>query len=522
MSKSLVTLAVLALLLLGVLPLFALGSNTGLDDLALLVEPRVLSLLGRTISLGLGAALIATLLGLPFGFLVARTNVPFAGLLRPLGAVPLFLPSLLIAVAWAPLCSLRGGLAATLILGFSTFPLVALFATRAFERIDVSRSEAAQLIGGWRASLRMELPLVWPAVLAGAALAFAFAVNDYATPDYVSSVGVKFNVYADEVFGSWSQLNDPGRATAKALPLIALTLCALLPALSLRRRGSLATQDSTFRRATPFDLGKWRFVALLVCLVPLSLGALIPLARMTFEAAQGSKLLETDAFTLGNFTSNLSRSFGLAVERARGDLLNSFLFAVSAGAVAVPLGLILGHAIERSKRRFGRVFELIAVIPIAMPAVLFGIGSIVMWSRPATADFYASPAMAVLLFAGRFMPFAILLLSGAVATVDHRQEEAAALTGAGPAKRLAMVVAPNVLGTMAGAFVLVFVFAMRELDSAILVPAANHTAMLRLFNGVHFDRDEYVAALSLLIVFTILLPGLLWNLFSRRRLAILP
>lgn len=522
MSKPLVTLGLLALFGLGVLPLVVLGSKMGLDDLALLAEPRVVSLLGRTLALGLGAATIATVFGVPFGFLVARTNVPGAGLLRPLGAVPLFLPSLLIAVAWAPLCELRGGLAATLILGFSTFPLVALFATRAFERIDGARVEAAQLIGGWRASLRMELPLILPAALAGAALAFAFAVNDYATPDYVSSVGVKFNVYADEVFSSWSQLNDPGRATAKALPLIALTLLTLLPALHLRRRGALATQDGQFRRPTPFDLGPWRWLALGFCLLPITLGALIPLARMTFEAAQGAKLLETDTFSIATFTGNLRTSFGLAIERARGDLMNSFLFAVGAATLVVPLGLILGHAIERARRGLGRTLEVAALLPLAMPAVLFGIGSILVWSRPATADLYDSGTMAVMLYAGRFLPFGILLLSGAVATVDVRQEEAAALAGARPAKRLARVVAPNVLGSMAGAFVLVFVFAMRELDSAILVPAANHTAMLRLFNGVHFDRDEYVAALSLLIVFTILLPGLLWNLFSRRRLAILP
>lgn len=522
MSKPLIGLGLALLLGLGVLPLLVLGAQVGLDDLALLGEARVLSLLGRTFMLGVGAALIATVLGVPFGFFVARTNVPGVGLLRPLGAVPLFLPSLLVAVAWAPLCDLRGGLAATLILGFTTFPLVALFATRAFERVDAARAEAAQLIGGWRASLRMELPLVAPAALAGAALAFAFAVNDYATPDYVSSVGVKFNVYADEVFSSWSQLNDPGRAVAKALPLIAMTLLTLLPALRLRRRGALATQDGTFRRPTPYDLGAWRWLALAFCLVPISIGALIPLARMTFEAAQGSALLEAGTLSAASFAGNLRESFGLAIERARGDLLNSVVFAVSAALVVVPLGLILGHAIERAPRRAGRALEIVSLLPIAMPAVLFGIGSILVWSRPATADLYASGTMAVLLYAGRFLPFGVLLLSGAVAAVDVRQEEAAALAGARPAKRLGRIVAPNVLGSMAGAFVLVFVFAMRELDSSILVPAANKTAMLRLFNGVHFDRDEYVAALSLLIVFAILLPGLLWNLFSRRRLAILP
>jgi ABC-type Fe3+ transport system permease subunit len=70
--------------------------------------------------------------------------------------------------------------------------------------------------------------------------------------------------------------------------------------------------------------------------------------------------------------------------------------------------------------------------------------------------------------------------------------------------------------------VLVFVLAMRDLDSAILVPAANRTAIFRVFNGVHFGRDSYVAALSLLLVFAIVLPGLLWTVLSRKGPRLLP
>ena len=69
---------------------------------------------------------------------------------------------------------------------------------------------------------------------------------------------------------------------------------------------------------------------------------------------------------------------------------------------------------------------------------------------------------------------------------------------------------------------LVFVLALRELDATLLVPAANHTAMFRIFNQIHFGRDAFVAALALLLVFLIVLPGLLWSLFARKRLELLP
>jgi len=46
--------------------------------------------------------------------------------------------------------------------------------------------------------------------------------------------------------------------------------------------------------------------------------------------------------------------------------------------------------------------------------------------------------------------------------------------------------------------------------------------MFRVFNAVHFGRDDFVAAMALLLVFLILLPGTLWAVFSRRRLEVLP
>jgi hypothetical protein len=46
--------------------------------------------------------------------------------------------------------------------------------------------------------------------------------------------------------------------------------------------------------------------------------------------------------------------------------------------------------------------------------------------------------------------------------------------------------------------------------------------MFRIFNQIHFGRDAFVAALALLLVFLIVLPGLLWSLFARKRLELLP
>ena len=533
MSRPLVSIALLVFALAGLLPLAIMLGRISPDDLSALASWRILSLLGRTVRLGLGASLFALTLGLPFGFLVARTDIPGARTLRALGVVPLLLPPLFLAMTWSVLWrGLVGPPAAVFCLGLSTFPLVAIFSARAFERIDARSEEAALLVGGLGAALRMELPLVLPAALAGAALAFAFAVNDFAVPDYLSWDGPKFNVYADEIFLNWTLAQESGSAgglaMASALPLIALTLLALVPALRLRRRGAFTTLGSDFRTPTRLALGAWRLPAFAFCLGVVVLGCVLPLGRLLWEAAELPKHTAADASIAGTplFTAvlqSLRATFAMALDQAREDIGRSLVYAAVAAALAAPLGLVLGHAIERiSRPRLGRGLELLALLPLAAPAIGFSIGGIAAWNREWTAGFYQSGAMPIWMYLGRFATFAVLLSSGAAAALSPALEEAGALAGAGPTRRMLAIVAPCLRGTLVAGFLLVFVFAMRDLDSAILVPAANKTAVCRLFNALHFGRQGFIAALSLLIAFAILLPGLLWLVFARRRLEVLP
>lgn len=535
MSRPIVALAWALFALLSLAPLLVMGLRIEGADLAGILDERTLSLLGRTLRLGLSTAACAFLVGLPFGFVVARTDVPGAAWLRTLGVVPLLLPPLMLAMTWTVLIDVTpdpgtatiatGPAVAVFVLTLSTFPLVAIFTARAFERIDARLEEAALLAGGLRALLRMDLPLVLPAALTGACLAFTFAINDFGVPDYVSSVGPTVDVYADEIKLNWDQVHEPGKAVASALPLMLVTLAALWPALRLRRRGSMAGMGGAFVQPSVLRLGAWRWPLLAFALAVVAAGCLVPLLRLLWEAAAMPRHLAAlpAGAALAEGARTVQQELGRALELAREDIGRSLLYAGGAALISVPLGLVLGHGLERARRRAAaRTLELCALLPIAAPAILFGIGLVVLWNHAATAAFYDSGWMAVALFVGRYAPFAVLVSSGAVASLDPALEEAGALAGVRPARRLGAIVAPALRGSLVASFVLVFVFAVRDLDAALMVPAANRTAMLRVFNGVHFGRDSYVAALCLLVVFAILLPGLLWSIFARKRLEVLP
>jgi ABC-type Fe3+ transport system permease subunit len=289
-------------------------------------------------------------------------------------------------------------------------------------------------------------------------------------------------------------------------------MLALVPALRLAESARLATLVSDFRRASPMVLGPARPLALAFVGLVLTLAVVLPIGRLVWEAGGGGR-----GFSAGH----LRAAFARALELGRSNLRSSLVFAGAAACLCVPLALVLGHALARMGR-WNRPAGMVVILPFAVPAILFGIGSIALWNRPLTAGLYDSSWMAVVLLLGRFAPFAVLALANAAAMLDPRQEEAARLAGARPLRRRVRLVAPVLLPALLGAAVLVFVLALRELDAVILVPAANRMVLFRLYNAVHFGRDDFVAALAILVVFFVVLPGLLHALFGRRRLEILP
>lgn len=618
-SRALTGVALLAFGVLGLAPIIVMMLRLSDEPgaVATLINERTIALLQRTALLGLGSSAIALLIGMPFGFLVSRTNVFGAGALRMLGIVPILIPPIMLAMTWTMLLPLRGPFMCAIILGLSTFPLVSLFTARAAERIDARREEAARLAGGLGGALSLAFPLVLPAALGAGVLSFIVSINEFALPDYVSAVGKKFNVYAGEIFSTWQIDGKEARAVATALPLIVLTLLALLPLFLLRQRGRHGTIDGRFEAPGRLDLGRWRIPATLFCAAVVTVASLVPIGRLAYEAGGGPRVFsgisirragwlqgggsaqnappavdpnapaagdsaaanearqafvtkaqqaaldaagikttvpqklapptglgrqrsmnknapevqaalaagETDDLSdegggIPVFTRNFKSSFARAFELSRGSLASSMVIAFMAALLCLPLGLILGHAVQRG--RFGRLLQAGLLLPLIVPATLFGIGTIVLWNNDWSARLYDSPTLVMLLYVGRFSAIPILIISGAVASFSPRLEESARLAGAGPIRRLFGIVGPGIWPSLVGSWIAIFALSMRELDAAVLVPAANDTAMFRVFNAVHFGRDDFVSALALLVIFAILLPGALWSLFSRVRLRLIP
>jgi spermidine/putrescine transport system permease protein len=92
--------------------------------------------------------------------------------------------------------------------------------------LDPALEEAAADLGAgpWSRFRRITLPLLWPGIAAGAALAFALSIDDFVISNFNSGTTVTFPLF---IFGA-SQRGIPADVNVLATMLFVLTTTAVL------------------------------------------------------------------------------------------------------------------------------------------------------------------------------------------------------------------------------------------------------------------------------------------------------
>ena len=476
-----------------------------------LSEARVALVFWRSVWMAALSALLAVLVGVPLAILSQRTKIFGAEVIGLLTPLTLLLPPLLIAQGWNGLTGWDGLWASVFTLGMCFAPLPALLASRALAQQSATAHESAWMMGGRRMALREMLRVARPAAILGGTLAFLFSVTDFAVPDYMAALGETFGVYPGHVYNHFRD-NDYWAGARAAAPLVVLCAAVLYFGLWARDRWA-GEQVGQGRPAEAMPLAGWQWPATLLAWTLLGLVLLLPLARIVYELGVAGPE------AAGSWGSRAGESVQAAVERGREDIGRSLRTGVLAGLIALALAPFLAHALVRRSGRRARLLTTLVALPLLAPGVGYGMGAIAFANRPGWTEFYQGNLLVVLVFAGRFLPIAVFLLAERFRSVPRSRDEAAAITGLVYPQRLWQVfLAPQrAAWLLAGG--LVVVFAVRELDLAILLPGANQSAAVRYFNALHFARDGFVAAFGLLIAAILFLPVMLhaaWNSLRNR------
>jgi iron(III) transport system permease protein len=159
---------------------------------SLLSEPERLRPLVNSLWMAAAATAAALALGFTAARLAVRAKSRFGGLLETLLTIPWALPGTVFAVALSAAFSVHApwigrfvlvGTAAILPLAYlvRSLPLTGRAAFAGFRQLDPALDEAAASLGAsrWRRLVRVDVPLLAPALAAGASLAFITALGDF-------------------------------------------------------------------------------------------------------------------------------------------------------------------------------------------------------------------------------------------------------------------------------------------------------------------------------------------------------
>jgi len=518
-------LALLFVALFVLLPLAALVQATffGPDGFtfeawaALADDEHLWTQLGASLRLGIAATVISLLLGGGHAWLTVRRDLPGGRVLGPLGIAPLVVPPIFVAMGFSDFGDVSGFWPCAWLLGVCHAPFVAVLTARGLRAADGRAYEAAWLLRGrGRAELSL-LRSIAPELLAGCLLAFLFTLADHGVPEFLTVKGKTWHTYAEGVFSRWTRravgttFADMQSPIVAALPFIAGLGGLLWVALRLRAQAP----DRGTRTPLPVrTLGAWRWPATLLPLTYLSAGIGIPvvvMARWALGSAQRNEPMSLEF---------ARKSFQKAVDQGLPDLMHSLWLAIGVAILVVLIALPLAR---QSARRWGGL-DLITALPAAVPAILLGIALVHTYHdnsllRATGWDFYSGWGFAVCGYAARFLPFAALPLAALVRRQSLAAEEAATFVQRTPMARALRIHLPPLLPAAWSAGVLVFVLALRELDLAVVLPAANATAVRRLANAVHFQHEDWSGVIGLLALSLAVLIPLLPSLLAGRRLS---
>ena len=481
---------------------------------------RYVEALLNSLLVGLAVGVLGIVFGVPMAWAVSRTDMPGKGLVWAAILGTFIVPNYLGAVAWILLAGPNAGwlnrvwMAATgagagpfniysmaglvLVIAIYSYPYVFVFTRGALDLVSSEMDDAATTLGAGvvRRTLRITLPLTLPAILAAFIVAFLEAIALFGVPALIA-LPARFQVMTTML---WQFFEFPPKvevAAAYSMPLLAITVALFwLQRRIIARKGYVALTGKGGERRL-IRLGRWRWPILGWCVFVTSLSFFLPMIvvlQAAFAKAWGR------GFSLDNLTLR-NVAFVLVDQRATQTAAwHTFVYGSAAALIALAVALAIAYVAHRRLVPLSSALTYVAMAPFVIPGIVLAIGFYAAYTRQPLV-LYGTAWILILAFATRFLPIAYANSDAAIRAINPELEDAVRILGGSRALALRRVVTPLLQRGLAGAFILVFIPATRELSSAIfLYTTGTQVLSVLLFDKSDEGNFEMLSSIGLVLV----------------------
>src|SRR5499426_1588916 len=522
--------AALALVVLVVLPLGFLGwgslwgeGRLTLDHFAEALSNRLyVTALRNSLVLGAWTAVLSIVIGLPLAWAVSRTDIPARRFVHVTALIAYLTPPFLTAIAFVNLFSPNAGLVnrlmrdvlgvpaltfnvfsmsgLVLVTALHTFPFVYLLASSALESVDASMEESAQILGAgrWRTAAAITGPLVAPAVLSGALIAFVNAIALFGSQAIIGLPGRVFTL-PTRIYALFDYPPQYGLASAMSLVFVAITVAALALQRRYLARRSFVTLAGKGSRPRLVDLGGARWGVLAFCVAVFVVAVAAPyltLLAMSVSRSWGLHFWE-------NLTLQHYRFVLIEYDVTRRAIVNSLILAGATATLAVLLGSFVGWLDLRTALKGRKLLDYASLVPLGLPGIVVAVALIQFWLR-VPLPIYGTLLIILLAYTGRFIPLGVRSANAAFRQIDPTLEETARVTGAGWLRTFLSVTLPLARPGLFAGWLLVFVPALQELSASVLLfSSGSITLAVAVYNLYETGALGPVSALAIVTMLII-------------------
>ena len=367
------------------------GSFAGLANFtSYLASPSLLSSLWHSVWVSALVTLITLPLAFGFAYALQRSCMPFKGLFRTIALVPLLAPSLLSALSliyWFGNQGIARGFirafgfetiygAPGIVIAecFAVFPHALMILVTALSLADARLYEAANALGTStrRKFFTITLPGAKYGLISAALVAFTLVMTDFGIPKVI---GGNFNMLATDVFKLVIGQQDFQRGAVVGLLLLTPAVLTFVIDWPVQRKQTsmLTARAVPYRpsRAPLFDAAMTAYSVLVSALMLLMLGMAVFASFAAFWPYDLS--LTWRHYTMGLVDAEVGDAFVNSLQLAAGTALF--------GTIIVFTG---AYMLEKTRGldALRPVVRLLAMLPMAVPGLVLGLGYIFFFNLP--------------------------------------------------------------------------------------------------------------------------------------------
>jgi iron(III) transport system permease protein len=226
-----------------------------------------------------------------------------------------------------------------------------------------------------------------------------------------------------------------------------------------------------------------------------ALSTLLPLAALLWAA---SVAFMTVDFRLMRFTTRHFEYVLFAEPKTWLAVGNSVILGLLSASVVTLLGFAVSWIVLRT-RQAGRGFlDQLSMMPLSMPAMVFALG--LLWVYvDVPLPVYGTLGILLIAYVTQCLPYGVRATGAALRQLHPELEEAARVSGATWTRTMRRVTLPLVQPSLLAAWLVLFIMAMQEVSSSILLYTSRSIVLpVAVFDLWQNGNSSDVAALGFL------------------------